>query len=79
MKRSCSVSQTPMKYLKFGGVFQETLEEYFITYECFIGKIERLDQRIEELASMGVTRKNKRLGCLLGVKTHTVINDSGSR
>lgn len=32
-------------------MFQEKFEEYLITYEYFTEKIERLDQRIEELAS----------------------------
>lgn len=40
-----------LKSLDFGGVTQETLEEYLLTYEYFVEKIERLDQRIEELAT----------------------------
>lgn len=64
-----------LKSLKLGGVFQETLEEYLITYEYFIEKIERLDQRIEELASgEKYQEKTNKLGCLLGVKTHTALS-----
>lgn len=64
-----------LKSLKLGGVLQETLEEYLITYEYFTEKIERLDQRIEELASGEVYQeKVKRLGCLIGVKTHTALS-----
>lgn len=64
-----------LKSLKLGGVFQESLDEYLITYEYFTAKIERLDQRIEELAS-GETygEKVKKLGCLIGVKTHTALS-----
>lgn len=64
-----------LKSVKLGGVLQETLEEYLITYEYFTAKIDRLDQRIEELASGEVYQeKVKRLGCLIGVKTHTALS-----
>ena len=64
-----------LKSLKLGGVFQETLEEYFITYEYFTEKIKRLDQRIEELASgEEYEEKVKKLCCLIGVKTHTALS-----
>lgn len=64
-----------LKSLKLGGVFQETLDEYLITYEYFTEKIERLDQRIEELASgENYQEKVKKLGCLIGVKTHTALS-----
>lgn len=64
-----------LKSLNLGGVFQETLEEYLITYEYFTEKIKRLDERIEEL-SLGETyeEKVKKLGCLIGVKTHTSLS-----
>ena len=61
-----------LKSLELGGIFQETLDEYLITYEYFTEKIARIDQRIEELASGEIYEKKvKRLGCLIGVKTHT--------
>ena len=64
-----------LKSLKLGGVYQETLDEYLITYEYFTEKIERLDQRIEELASgEKYEEKVKKLGCLMGVKTHTALS-----
>lgn len=64
-----------LKSLQLGGVFQETLGEYLIIYECFTEKIKRLDQRIEELASGGnYQEKVKKLGCLIVVKTHTVLS-----
>lgn len=64
-----------LKSLDLGGVFQESLEEYLIIYEYFTAKIERLDQRIEELAS-GETyeEKVKKPGCLIGAKTHTALS-----
>jgi len=64
-----------LKSLKLGGAFQEALDEYLITYEYFTEKIERLDQRIEELASgESYQEKVKKLGCLIGVKTHTALS-----
>lgn len=64
-----------LKSLKLDGVFQETLDEYLITYDYFMQKIERLDQRIEELASgERYEEKVKKLGCLIGVKTHTSLS-----
>lgn len=63
-----------LKSLNLGGIFQETLEEYLITYEYLINKIERLDKRIEELASdERYQEKVKKLSCLIGVKTHTAL------
>lgn len=64
-----------LKSLKLDAVFQETLDEYLITYEYFTDKINRLDQRIEELASREkYQEKVKKLGCLIGVKTHTSLS-----
>ena len=56
-------------------MFQETLEEYLITYEYFTEKINRLDIRIEELSAPGTYQeKVKKMGCLLGIKTHTALS-----
>lgn len=64
-----------LKSLDLGSVFQETLDEYLITYEYFSDKINRLDQRIEELASgERYEEKVKKLSCLIGVKTHTALS-----
>lgn len=64
-----------LKSLDLGGVFQETLEEYLITYEYFTEKINRLDMRIEELSAGGsYQEKVKKMGCLLGIKTHTALS-----
>lgn len=69
---------THMKWLRsleLEGIFQETLDEYLLTYEYFTEKIKRFDERIEELASgERYEEKVKKLGCLLGVKTHTSLS-----
>ena len=64
-----------LRTLDLGGVLQETLEEYLITYDYLTSKIERLDMRIEELASTEhYQAKVKKLSCLIGVKTHTALS-----
>jgi Transposase and inactivated derivatives len=64
-----------LKSLKLAGVYQETLEEYLITYEYLAEKVKRLDERIEELASdEKYEEKVKKLSCLIGVKTHTALS-----
>jgi len=61
--------------LDMGGVLQETLDEYLITYKYLTDKIERFDKRIEELASdERYDEKVKKLSCLIGVKTHTAMS-----
>ena len=56
-------------------ILQETLEEYLITYEEKISKIERYDKRIEELAAVPQYAKQvKRLICFKGIKTHTALS-----
>jgi transposase len=63
-----------LKSLDLGGMLQESLQEYLLTYEYLTDKIERLDQRIEEVACDERYReKVKRLTCLLGVKTLTAL------
>jgi transposase len=60
--------------LDMGGVLQESLDEYLLTYEYYVNKIERLDRRIEELADGDRYReKVKMLTCLIGVKTYTAL------
>ena len=63
-----------LKSLDLGGVLQESLDEYLITYEYLTDKIERLDKRIEELAEgERYQDKVKKLRCLIGVKTYTAL------
>jgi len=55
-------------------VLQETLVEYLLSYQYLTDKLQRLDERIEELASGERYQKNvKKLSCFLGVKTHTAL------
>ncbi len=64
-----------LRGLDMGGVTQETLDEYLITYEYLMDKIERLDMRIEELAGGERYQENvRKLSCLMGVKTHTALS-----
>ena len=52
----------------------ETLQEYLLQYNELSSKVERLDRRIEELAGGGrYKEKVGRLGCFLGIKTHTAL------
>ena len=53
----------------------ETLDEYLASYEEQTAKIERFDARIEEIASQTeYVEKVKKLGCLIGIKTHTALS-----
>ena len=63
-----------LKSLRLGGVLQESLDEYLISYEYMKNKVDRLDKRIEELArGERYQDKVKRLTCLLGIKDHTAL------
>ena len=64
-----------LRALDMGGVLQEALSEYLITYAYLTDKIDRLDVRIEELGSTERYRESvKKLSCLIGVKTHTALS-----
>lgn len=64
-----------LRGLELNGLDKETLSEYLITYEYLVEKIERLDTRIEELASgERYKEKVKNMGCFLGIKTHTALS-----
>lgn len=57
------------------GLYRETLDEYMATYEGHEAKIERFDKRIEEIAGQEeYQEKVKKLGCFLGIKTHTALS-----
>jgi len=56
-------------------LYSEILEEYLLTYQTLSDKLERLDKRIEELASQDEYRESvKKLCCFIGVKTHTALS-----
>lgn len=64
-----------LKALDPEGLYKEILEEYLITYEMLKNKIERIDRRIEELASdRNYEEKVKKLNCFLGIKTYTALS-----
>ena len=54
---------------------RETLDEYLLTYEYLTEKINRFDERIEELSTAEKYKeKVKHMSCLLGIKTHTALS-----
>ena len=56
-------------------MYRETLDEYMVSYEEQEAKIERYDKRIEEIASeTRYQEKAKKLGCFLGIRTHTALS-----
>ena len=64
-----------LKKLEFSGLYREVLNEYMTSYEEQTAKIERLDERIEELATQErYAEKVKKLVCFLGIKTHTALS-----
>lgn len=68
-----------MKWLKkleiTNELYRETLNEYMASYEEQEAKIERYDKRIEEIAEqIKYDDKVKKLGCFLGIKTHTALS-----
>lgn len=64
-----------LKGLELGGILQESLDEYLITYEYLSDKLERMDKRIKELAEDERYQENvRKLSCFLGVKTHTALS-----
>ncbi len=66
---------TWLKKLELDLMYRETLSEYMASYEEQEAKIERYDQRIEEIASEARYQENaKKLGCFLGIRTHTALS-----
>ena len=66
---------TWLKKLDFDPMYRETLNEYMASYEEQEAKIERFDKRIEEIAAEARYQENaKKLGCLLGIRTHTALS-----
>ena len=61
--------------LELDPMYRETLNEYMASYEQQEAKIERYDRRIEEIAAEARYQENaKRLGCFLGIRTHTALS-----
>jgi transposase len=61
--------------LELEPMYRETLNEYMASYEQLEAKIERFDKRIEEIAAESRYQENvKKLGCFLGIRTHTALS-----
>lgn len=64
-----------LRELRPDGLYREILEEYLATFNLLTDKLDRLDKRIEELASGEVYQKKvKKLACFKGIKTHTALS-----
>ena len=64
-----------LKALTPEALYKEILDEYLLTYQTLSDKIERLDKRIEELATQDEYKEAvKKLCCFIGVKTHTALS-----
>ena len=75
--RKCYWTQAHMKYLHgitLEGCAQDALDEYLLTCTELTDKIERFDQKIEEIASgQEYQEKVKKLQCLMGIRTYTAL------
>ena len=66
---------TWLRKLELSPLYRETLNEYMASYDEQTAKIECFDKRIEEIAEQErYLEKVKRLGCFLGIKTHTALS-----
>ena len=64
-----------IKSIELSRYLKETLDEYIIQYEYMVNKIERIDERIEEIASTERYSENvKMMTCFLGVRTYTAMS-----
>ena len=64
-----------LRKLELAPLYRETLDEYLASYDEQTAKIERFDKRIEELAAQEQYQERaKKLGCFLGIKTHTALS-----
>ena len=56
-------------------ILQETLAEYMVEYFRLVDRVEKLDERIEEISTKEIyVEKVNRLRCFIGVKTHTALS-----
>ena len=56
-------------------LYKEILNEYLLSYDALKDKIERLDNRIKELASRDEYRESvKKLCCFIGIQTHIALS-----
>ncbi len=61
--------------LELKDLYKEILAEYLLTYSNLVEKLERLDKRIEELASEERYAEDvRKLSCFLGIKAQTALS-----
>jgi len=66
---------TWLNKLELEPMYRETLNEYMASFEEQEAKIERYDKRIDEIAAEARYQENvKKLGCFLGIRTHTALS-----
>ncbi len=64
-----------LRKLELEPLYREALDEYMASYDGQTAKIGHFDKRIGELAAQEqYQEKVKRLGCFLGIKTHTALS-----
>lgn len=64
-----------LKSFQADPMYREILDEYLLTFTTLSDKLERLNQRIEELASKEEYKESvDKLCCFIGVKTHTALS-----
>ena len=64
-----------LRELKPGGMYQEILEEYLLTYNNLVNKLERMDKRIEEMAAREEYSEDvRKLSCFPGIKTQAALS-----
>ena len=64
-----------LRELKMDGIYQEILEEYLLTYNNLVDKLERMDKRIEEMAAEEEYSEDVRmLSCFPGIKTQIALS-----
>ena len=66
---------TWLNKLELDPMYRETLNEYMASYEEQEAKIERYDKRIEEISAEARYQEDaEKLGCFLGICTHTALS-----
>ena len=64
-----------LRSLEMTPLLKEILDEYLLSYDHLMNKLERLEERIDEFANQDdYCEKVKRLTCLLGVKNYTALS-----
>lgn len=63
-----------LKSLPMEGIYKETLDEYLLSYNTIMDRLDQMDKRIEEIAKQDKYRESvHKLICFKGVKTLTAL------